>query len=355
MTKTRLAGAVVAVAVVGVLAGYVLFGSGGPTPQPVPAAQLSGNISTIIRHTPPRRLHREVEYIRSAEKSALGSEACEVKSPYAGFPFDDKVTYLTGRPGRDLRSLLGVLRHPATRADRVTPTLASAVGGVPGVYRHWVREALTADGVTYYIVPTRSDRAGLIPSSSCVARQTAAITREMASSPQHLRQTTLALQAALRGYLEKLLPLDTVCLVSICRNVPGGVANGSSDCGISAAQIKRTFWNSEGQGVYAGIVPDGAATVQLSLNATSIRRAGTGTVKNNVFVVHAKHGASANPLAQPTITWRNANGQLVKRFASPTPVPPGTNPCKAHPVGCLIVDTAVSVGAHGGAPSPSGG
>jgi hypothetical protein len=324
-----LAAVLVALVVVG--AALVLLGHRGhqtPTPSATPPA---GGIGAIIAKTPKRQLVRELAYISAATRATLRSPACHVDTP-------TRVSLIHGSPGIALTSTLGVLKQPATAADKLSP---ASLSGTPDVYAGYVRRALSADGVSYYIVPARYDRSSWLPSDRCFDMQLAALRAYLPHIPASLRQPTVMLQTmfiARDRSLSAHAPRDTICLTTVSRN------SGGSECGISTAQIKSGMPATNNQGTFSGVVPDGVASVTVSFAAAPghAAHAVTTAVVNNVYAVHVP-GTSGSTVVQPTLIWRSSQGTVLKRVAPPRPQTV-TAACRHHPVSCLDAQIVQSAG-----------
>jgi hypothetical protein len=329
-----LAAVLVALVVVG--GAFVLLrhhGHGTPSPSGTPPTNQS--VASLITHTPPHQLHRELSYIAAATRSVLKSRACQLQQP-------TRMSTIHGAPGAALVSALGVLSRPATPADRLDPAM---LAGTPDVYAGHTRRALTADGVSYYVVPARFDRAATMPSGRCYSLQIAALDHALPKVPADLRRQTRVLQAGLIAHLQHQAaraPRDTVCLVTV-----SGRSSGAQ-CGISAAGIKQGVPVSDEQNTFFGLVPNGVASVTLRFAATATHpaRSVTGRVTNNVYAVRAEW---ANPApSMPAVTWRSPNGRVAKKVAVIQPKTV-TDFCKQRPVACVLAETAVmqSSSSHG--------
>ncbi|HET8976542.1 MAG TPA: hypothetical protein VFN87_00195, partial [Solirubrobacteraceae bacterium] len=155
----RGAPAAVAVAVtLAVVVGALLLLAHRPRPAaPATASSPLSGLGAILTRTPHARLMRELAFIRAATQGVQRSPACRLRNQFA-------VSYIHGSPGSDLLSILGVLRRPATPADRLR---SSALGSGADIYAGYVRRAAVLDGVGYYIVPTRYERSRWLPSDRC--------------------------------------------------------------------------------------------------------------------------------------------------------------------------------------------
>jgi hypothetical protein len=332
-----LAAVLVALAVAGaalLLVGH--RGQGGAAGSRPPG----GGIGSIIAHTPKRQLHRELAYVMAATQAVHNSKACRLRQPVG-------VTYAQGSPGSDLLSILGVLRRPATPADHLD--LSRLGPPVPDVYRAYIRRALSADGVSYYIIPARFDRAASVPSDRCFELQTQALNRGLPKIPTSLRQPTREIQAALIAWERSIAahaPRDTICFVSL------GHSSTGASCGATPQAIKAGQGAGNDDGTYSGVVPDGVATITLILPATAGHpvRSFTVRVTGNVYAVRTDQNPLHAFLHPPTVIWRSADGRVLKRISPPTNTAAARNRvCKQVPVPCLVIGAS-----SGGTSSASG-
>ncbi len=318
---------VVLVVVGGALA--LLGHRGGHGSQPPASPPAGGGVGALIARTPKPQLDRELAYMAAATHKTLLSRACQLHQPTG-------VSFVNGSPGVALSSVLGVLRRPQTASDHLRP---AALAGTPDVYAGHTRLALSAGRVSYFIVPARADSAASIPSARCFDLQRAALRADLPNIAPALRRPTLALQAGLIRFGRHLAthePRSTICLVTASGN------SGGSDCGITAAEIKRGVPASYGRGTFSGIVPDGVASVTLSFRAKSgsPTRSVTGAVTGNVYAVHVAHAPSVPVI--PTVIWRSADGHILKRVSPPSPQSV-TTACRHHPVECLMAQGTSAV------------
>jgi hypothetical protein len=318
-----LAAVVIALVVVGgalVLLGH--RGNGGASGSRPPG----GSIGALIAHTPKRQLHQELRYVFAATQSVQSSKACQLQQPSG-------VTYVQGSPGPDLLSILGVLRRPANPADRLN---ARGVGSIPDVYRAYIRRALSAGRVSYYIVPGRFDRAAASPPERCFELLAAALNRYLPRIPAASRRPTHEIGAAYIAYLRTIAsqaPQDAIYLV----DVPGD-GHGSPDQmtpkGIEDGFATENFLGTP-VGTFSGVVPDGVATVTLALPAIGRQpaHAVTTRVEGNVYAVRVS-GLSRSQVS-PTVIWRSPEGRVLKRMST-SDAANRAFICKQSPVGCLL-------------------
>jgi hypothetical protein len=299
-----LATVVVVVLVAG--AALVLLGHGRQQPPSPPASPPpKGGLAALINNTPQKQLRREFAYMAAATKHVLASPVCqhELTTP----------SFVHGTPDRSLLSILGVLRRPATPADRPNP---SVFDGMTDVYSGSARRAFSAGGESYYVAVAGFDEAASVPSNQCLALQARALAQYLPNIPSGLRKPTQELQAGFIAYAQNVRthgPRDGVCLIDV-----GLIVNGAS-CGITATQIKGNATREDDNGVFIGVVPDGVASVTLAIPAAHGHpaRSLTGPVRGNVYAIRVG-GPDEQPI-QPAITWRSAEGRVLKSIPVPTP------------------------------------
>lgn len=318
-------GLAVAVALAVLVGALVLLGHrGGQSPAGPPAHPANG-IAALIQHTPTGQLHRELALMGAATKKVLGSPACHVAETFTAHQ-------IHGRPGQDLLSTLGVLRRPATAADRLAADESSPAGPGMSVYAGATRRIARIGGNAYYIVPIRQDPAGGFPSARCFALQKSALAQALPKAPAALREPTQALQAAFIAYDSGLAakpPVDGICLVTVQGHGSG------MECGDTSAEIRHGVPPADDNGRFSAVVPDGVASVTLSFPAAGGQRARslTTTVHNNFYAVEAGASAPFKP-GSPTVIWRSEDGRVLHTFSQPEPASV-KQVCRQHPEACL--------------------
>ena len=323
--------AAVAVTLAVVVGALVLLGHGHPPARSAPASHPpSGGMAAVIGSTPPKLLAREFGFMAAATKQVLASPACRPRQPTG-------VQIIHGTPGRSLLSILGVLRRPATPADKLSPDLLGSGLG-DSVYAGHLRRARVLDGTSYYVAPARDDPAARFPSAACFAKQAAALELYLPKIPAALRAPTRELQTRLIAYdrhLASTPPQDALCFVTTSRN------SGTSECGVTAAQIRAGQGLSGSQDVFSGVVPDGVASVTLRFPPSSPRPASsvTAAVRGNVYIVHVAGAGKSSAVVVPTIIWRAADGHVLKTINEPNPAKIARL-CRQRPVTCLAASGA---------------
>jgi hypothetical protein len=299
-----------------------------------------GGIGALIAHTPKRQLERELGYVFAATASVESSKACRLRQP-------SRMTFIQGSPGSDLLSILGVLRRPATPADRLNP---QGLPPIPDVYRADIRRAFSADGVSYYVVPSRYDRAAVIPPDRCFGLLAAALARYLPKIPASLRHATREIAAAYITYLRTLAskaPQDVINLVYVGRDGRGSSGQLTSK-GIEEGFATENLLGTP-VGTLSGVVPDGVATVTLVMPAIDGQpaRVVSTRVQGNVYAINVS-GLSSSP-PSPTVIWRSSTGRVLKRTSDATS---RALVCKQGPFACLLLAEPLSASSSGSGARP---
>lgn len=241
----------------------------------------------------------EAKYVNEAINATIRRDpAC---APRGAF-LERTPRFSYGKPSEALLSILGVLRRPATPADR-PPRFLFDLGPGPGpLYIHYVRLARVYAGVPYYVVVAR------IPGSPprprrCFAEIRAAARKELPTTlPKPQRTRILAVDL---GFLQQGRDVPRHAYDGVFLFGRGGGGGGS------ASQIEQggAAFVVQGQTI-SGVVPDGVATVELPLRPVRgyphLRLAAK--VINNVFV------AQAPVFDLPTAeVWLSPTGAVIHR------------------------------------------
>ena len=307
-----------------VVVALVFFGHGPQHGSPPASRPPSAGQRLFEGGRPTPQLRRELGYLGAATKHVANSPACQVAQEIGSPP-------IHGSPGRALLSILGVLRRPATSADRVGPQFGGETN--MRLFAGGARRALVAGRVSYYVVPGRQDGTAEFPSDRCFTLQEAALHQILPTIPASLRAPTVALQAQVLGYVRRLKaspPQDVICFVSRSGN------SSSDSCGETASQIVHGQLPSDDMGTFSGVVPDGVASVTVRLPASTGRpvRSVTAPVTNNAYVARLAGPAPALS-AEPTLVWRSAGGRVLKTITQPSA---GTlaRLCQRQPIQCVL-------------------
>lgn len=189
---------------------------------------------------------------------------------------------LAGRPERSLLSILGVLRRPATQADRLPP----GIGVVGDAFAGYVRRTRVIGGRSYFLYPARS---GCRPGHEGI--------------------------------------MDLAINVDLGHGLKGGTGGGGADAAdIEAGRAVSTGPpGSATSATITMVVPDGVASVVLRYPAG--RASGysprvsppftvtTAPVGNEV-VVTVPRSAGGGPIWAPKMIWRAADGRVIRVFHS---------------------------------------
>ena len=166
-----------------------------PRPSP-PAPSHTGTQG----HRSRQQQARELSYINAAMTATVKKDhACA----FGGDLNPSGPAISEGTPSAQMLSVLGVLRRPATAADRLPPgfyrhghLLAARISS--GVYVRYIRLARIENGVSYYIVPTARIGSPPPPASllaRCYSEQINALRSQLANVSASLRASTLSLGA----------------------------------------------------------------------------------------------------------------------------------------------------------------
>lgn len=347
LAGARAAPVLIAVVTTLVIAGAALvaFGHGKHHSAPTAATHRSSATRSPFMHNP--NLRREVAYLSRSMSKVFQLPACRPPIPHG-------TSYVNGSPGQDLLSILGVLRRPAASTDAAA---ARFVLGDSAIYRGYVRRALVANGVSYFIAATR-DSFGFAPSARCIGLEVAALRRELPQIPSSLRAPTLKLQARIvtsQRQLARAAPTSAICFGAAKRN---GV---DQMCGLTALGIQHGIAPTENRGTFSSVVPDGVASVTVRYRTARGREVSlTGRVSGNMYAVHGPQDFGSSPLV--TVVWRSATGTVVKTIKQPSPAILAQE-CERHPHRCPALHSAsvttssvsgVQVGKVSAAPSVSG-
>lgn len=321
----------VAVTLIVLVGALVLLGHRGGQSASAPASGGAANaFAALIARTPPSRLSHEYALLGAvSSKVRLGACRQTLASRVAQA---NRVSEIHGVPARALLSTLGVLRRPATAADRLPESSLPMHGQGLSVYAGATRRAARIGQTSYYFVPVREDLAASLPSARCLAMENAAMTRALPTFPAALRGDMRVLIAAFIAYERDLAAkpsVDAICQVAQQRN------GGGMSCSDTADQIRHGLFPEADNGTFTGLVPDGVASVTLSFPAAAggSARSVSAKVHGNVYAVHVGASQTIRP-GSPTIRWRAADGRVLKTYAEQA-VTSVRQLCRQHPAACL--------------------
>jgi hypothetical protein len=267
---------------------------------------------------PSAREQREENYVEKAILKGINGPACVREYVPATN---------TGTPPASLFSILGVLRLPATVADKVPLQIASHQ---TDVFVNYIRFARSAFGVNWYVWVAGPPQGFLPPANEnrCLAAQSADFRSELPGIPKALQSTTTQMfDVQLRAERSHDAQPTRPPGVELFGLNPGGGGGGGG--GATAAEIEQHgSWGSSSGGTGAnpgltrfnGLLPDGVATVTLHYPAGKVggfsrRTASAVTITahavNNVVVVSVPRAGDQATNAVTT-TWRAADGLIIK-------------------------------------------
>ncbi len=189
-------------------------------------------------------------------------------------------------PSRSLLSLLGVLRRPATAADRVS-LRGLVYSPITAIYARYVRVVSDAAGERFALVPAQicgKQSGGLYP-----ARPPGT-----AASPR---------------------PRDAIFIIVLRAPTPRALFNAGGASEIQAGRSIGQWWPEGDGSLIATVVPDGVGRVVFAFG--SRHREVSVTVRDNLGIARPSPGVL--PKAS---TWYAANGPVIRRFSFPSPTAP---------------------------------
>lgn len=278
---------------------------------------------------PPAPLHlnpaqrKEIVYLEKAQGTVLRQDqGCAPDVASFGDP-GHKPSLSQGSPSPQTLATLGVLRRPASPADRLPARIIGAPphqhtypqGAFPpatGIYIHSIRYARHRDGANYYLVAAQNANFLRPVPARCYREHQAAVHRELPRIPPQLRAGTLALEPRFLAYQRRTgLPYPGVCLAAV-----NNTGNGDGGSCYSLGQIKngRTLRSGAPAGVpeVYGPVPDGVRSVALYYKHHPPEHPLTASVINNVFILHNPGQRLPNNGLPTRIVWRDSNNREIK-------------------------------------------
>lgn len=266
-----------------------------------------------------RLINRAMQHVQHRHRSCRPSF-----NPYPSPRFTD------ARPSDALLNAIGVLRRPATDADRVDLNWPFAAFA-RGIYRNWIRTATAADG-RQFIVLAAQDRARPrdVP-RSCLTLEHAELKRLLVHHGPAVAGVALRMQRRIdreehpRGGFK---PAEAIFLFD--RSPDGHLGAGGG--GVDLAWFARNglFYSSgsfDRRTTLSGLVPDGVESIDFTFARTVPRgphrdpkvypSAITLTVRVQDNVVSADVDRPV-PDAFPTrMVWRRADGSVLRIVRSP--------------------------------------
>ncbi len=256
-----------------------------------------------------------------------------MNSPLCARPHVAATTTSTA-PG-SLLSTLGVLRRPP-QPGGIRHDIPMLITPGMSLYVRYVRFARSVDGFDFYVSVGTSLAEAPVNVGRCIAAVTANFNRELPHLPKSLRaDATQIFDAALStqraNWSRTRPPFVGINLNAISIYAPGNRFGGgpstvaSIDEGKDLGEGGAATGSGPNASLVDGLVPDGVASLTLHYDAGSLggyshthAPAADITTKpvNNVFVAIVPRSTGN---AQPsTVTWRAANGTIIKTIHEPS-------------------------------------
>jgi hypothetical protein len=246
----------------------------------------------------------------SAERQTWSRDAA-CRPGLVNVPHPQHVLY--GSPGRSLTSVLGMLRRPAPRGQRVSPEILHQLQvNAQGVYIRYARRG-QVNGVAYYLIPAASvNDLGPFP-GRCYTEQLNAFRQLIAHRPAAERATdTLYEQQALRSQRRLANAPAGVCLITNTTAEEGEDCRWTTELRLMlGGGLVRSAGNDQAT-VTALVLPDAVATVSAHYPAEhqrgQVTRALTVTkhVVDNIVIFNL-----AGVWDPPSLTYRSAAGKIL--------------------------------------------
>lgn len=237
---------------------------------------------------------------------------------------DPRPTFTTAKPSDALLGTLGVLRRPATDADRVDTT-SLLFPFARGIYENWIRTATASDRRQFSVIVAQDRlRPRGIP-QSCLALEDGVLRRLLVHRGPAVATVALRLKRRLdreehpKGGFK---PAEAIFLFQ--RTADGRIGSGGG--GVDLAYfVRHGLFASSGTGsrsTVSGLLPDGVARVDFTF-ARSVSRgphrdpkvypmgiALSAEVQDNVVSFDVDRPAEDAFPAQ--MVWRRADGSVIR-------------------------------------------
>lgn len=289
--------------------------SGNPLP-PAPAAAFEPHLS-----------RRDSRYVATAWSATV------TRDPACNGTHGQQLT--NGSPSQLLTSTFAILRRPAASADRLRRLLRHGQYGPPpgnlppGVkaskqelYLNQIREARTALGASFYVIPAGNATGQRGVPSRCTREQVATLTHQISHLPQHQRTQILAAQARWLAYLRyQALHPEGVCATFVPSGARELDLTDNLGCA-TLADFERWGVLADGEAfldhgpVFWTVVPDGVAQVTLRFAPPEggVTHPVTITARPVDNVVVAREPFRRNYSGFPSTIWLlAADGRMIKK------------------------------------------
>jgi type II secretory pathway pseudopilin PulG len=239
---------------------------------------------------------------------------------------DSRPTFTDARPSDALLKALGVLRRPATDADRLDPS-ALIFPFARNIYENWIRVATAVDGHQFFVVVAQDRMRFPPPPRHCIALENEELDRLLRDRDATVQRVAHRLKARLdrtehpKGGFK---PNEAIFLFD--RTADGRLGGGGGGVDLRRF-LRHGLFGSSGTGTrstVSGLLPDGVASVEFTFDRSVSRGphrepkrypkaiALTVPVQDNVVAFDVDRPA---PDAFPTrMVWRRADGSVLRRI-----------------------------------------
>jgi len=246
------------------------------------------------------------------------------------FKLAPRPTFTDARPSDALLNAIGVLRRPATDADKVD--LSQPFGAFAhNVYRNWIRTATAVDGRQFVVLVAQDRMRPRDVPRSCLAREHAELKRLLVGHGPAVAGVALRIQRRIdreehpKGGFK---PAEAIFLFD--RTPDGHLGGGGGGVDLGWFLRNGMFFSSGGLGrrtTLAGLVPDGVASIDFTFARTVPRGphrnpkvypsaiALTERVQDNVVSVAVDR--PTGDAFRTRMVWRRADGSVLRVVRSP--------------------------------------
>jgi hypothetical protein len=242
------------------------------------------------------------------------------------FRVGSRPTFTDARPSDALLDALGVLRRPATDADRLDLS-ALFLPFARNIYENWIHVATAVDGHQFFVVVAQERlRVPPLP-RRCIALENEELDRLLQDSDAAVQRVAHRIKERVdrtehpKGGFE---PAEAIFLFD--RTADGGLGGGGGGVDLRWFLRHGLFASSgtNGRSTVSGLLPDGVASVDFTF-ARSVSRGPyrdpktypraislTAQVQDNVVAFDVDR---PGPGAFPTqMVWRRADGSVLRRI-----------------------------------------
>jgi hypothetical protein len=297
-------------------------------PTHPPAGAPTSGPPTFPRLSPLQR--KQIDYVMTANgTTARRDRSCAPLPPGIGGP-GRKPSLSKGTPNASTLAIIGTLRRPQTTSDKLPPRKIwhgphssprtypyGTYPPVQGIYIRYIRYARHRDGANYYLVPAENVNEQAPVPARCYSEQVSALHQELSQIPRHLRPGIFALQNTYLAYQRRSThPYPGVCLGALNST---GNGDGFQCYAISQISAGHTLSTGAPSGVPVvyGLAPDGVHSVTFYYRGPYPGHPLTAPVISNVYILHDPRDRLPGDGFPTKLTWRTANGQVIKTITWP--------------------------------------